>query len=468
MRKIVAAIDLGTSKITCAVGEMTVNGIKIIGFHSLPSKGILRAEVINIQQVVNIAAPLVQEVEKSIGLKLKSLFLGLSGQNIRCIIQTHHLIRKAPDDLITEDEISGMTNQMYNINVNSGEKILHVIPQAFNIDDFLVITEPAGMIGKEIGGTFNVIIGKESMVANLQNFANRCGGLKLLGVSLNSLASARAVANNDYREMGVAIVDIGAGSTDITIIEQNMVRYTAVVPFGGNAITNDIKMEFNIASRQAEDLKRVHGSAYSQYTQANKAVAIPGMSATDLKEISIRNLARVIEARVQEIFEAVDYHLVQSGYKEMLNAGILITGGGSKLMHICQCAKLVTGLEAYTAAPQNSVTEDSVGDITSPESSTVIGLILNGFDKMAYSGESFDTTSPLAEQNLFSQEEEREKEEIKEKELSEKETLKEEAALQEKNQESAKKNKEGAKGKGNIFSRAWKAFTSDNIINNDA
>lgn len=490
MRRLVAAIDLGTSKISCGVGEMTAEGVKIIGFRSIPSKGILRGEVINIQQVINITAPLIQEVEKSTGQKIHGLFMGISGQNIRCQIVSQQTTRESTDELITEDEIAELTLKMYNTAIEKGEKILHVIPQSFNIDDFIGITEPAGMSGKEINANFNLIIGKQGTVNNLADFAKRCGNLKIQGLSLSSLASARAVLNDDYKEIGVAIVDIGAGTTDITIIEQNVVRYTAVVPFGGNAITNDIKMEFNLATRQAEELKRVHGSAYSPYTQANKALAIPGINGTELKEISLRNLARVIEARVQEIFEAVDYHLMMSGYKEMLNAGILITGGTSKLTHICHCAKLVTGIEAHTITPEGSVTADSAGDINSPESATLIGLILNGFEKMMINGEAFDLITPLAEQNLFSQEESYTKAEeqtvaIPEESPQEGADKAEEAA--EKREESsekregsadadsagaaeseAKKGSDKAGKKKSFLSKLLKPFSNDTMFNHDA
>src|SRR5574344_443659 len=406
MKKLIAAIDLGTTKIVCIVGEKTPQGTKIIGVKQVPSKGILRGEVINIQQVLNTMVPAIQDVEKAIGHTIKEVFVGIAGQNIRCETKSSQANRKDSNELITKEEIDNMTTEMYGTFVQSGEKVLHVIPQSYNIDDFMGITEPIGMIGREISANFKLFIGRSNSAQYSNNVITR-SGLKLKELILEPLASAKAILSEEEMEVGVAMVDIGGGTTDLLVMENNIIRHAAVIPFGGNSITEDIRVGCGISTKQAEELKINHGSCYSAYVPANKSVIIPGLSGRESKEISLKFLSKIIEARVTEILEAVDYEIERSGYKRMIKAGIVLTGGTAKILHLSARSNLITGLEARTAQPDLLITEDSMKEesiekVRPPDLSTAVGLIRKLFEKMENARATYETTVPIDyPQDLF-------------------------------------------------------------------
>lgn len=456
MKKLIAAIDLGTTKIVCIVGEKTPQGTKIIGVKQVPSKGIMRGEVINIQQVLNTMVPAVQEVEKAIGHNIKEVFVGIAGQNIRCETKSSQINRKDANELITKEEIDSMTNDMYGTFVQSGEKVLHVIPQSYNIDDFMGITEPIGMIGREISANFKLFIGRSNSAQYSNNVISR-SGLKLKELILEPLASAKAILNEEEMEVGVAMVDIGGGTTDLLVMENNIIRHAAVIPFGGNSITEDIRIGCGISTKQAEELKINHGSCYSAYVPANKSVIIPGLSGRDSKEISLKFLSKIIEARVTEILEAVDYEIERSGYKRMLKAGIVLTGGTAKIMHLSARANLVTGLEARTALPEFSITEDSMHEVRTPELSTAVGLILKGFEKMENEGTVYETASPIDyKQDLFTDEK-------KDENLADHEAVTIEANTE---KAAAEETEESRKKKG-FFKKVFSSLSSDSMFKQD-
>ncbi len=393
MRNLIAAIDLGTTKVVCAVGEKTSAGIKIIAHSWAQSKGVLRGEVVNIQHVLDSLIPVLHNIENSIGYKINEVFVGIAGQNIRCISNACQTPRKQPEELITQQEIDAITSGMYGTFVQNNEKVLHVIPQSYNIDDYMGITEPVGMIGQQISANFKLFIGKNDSVKFSNNVISRAG-LKLHEIVLEPLASAKAVLTDEEREVGVAMLDIGGGTSDLLIIQDNIIRHAAVIPFGGNSITEDIRMGCGVSSKHAEQLKVHHGSCISAHAP-KKTVIIPGIGGREGREISYAVLAGIIEARMAEIFEAVDYELERSGFKNLLQAGVVITGGSSRLANICQLASTVTGLEARVASPGENISRDSVSEVFSPEQATIVGLILNGFEKVAR-GERVETGQEIS------------------------------------------------------------------------
>lgn len=393
MRNLIAAIDLGTTKVVCLVGEKTPNGIKIIGHSQAPSKGVQRGEVINIQHVLDSMMPVVKEVESAIGHKINEVFVGIAGQNIRCATNASQTTRKQPEELITQKEIDAITENMYGTFVQNGEKVLHVIPQSYNIDDFMGVTEPVGMIGQQINANFKLFIGKSNSAQFSNNVINRAG-LKLRELVLEPLASARAVLTEEESEVGVAILDIGGGTSDLLIIQDSIIRHAAVIPFGGKSVTEDIRMGCGISSKHAEQLKIQHGSCYSEYAP-KKTIVIPGIGGRESREISFGVLAGIIEARMAEIFEAVDYEIEKSGYKNNLQAGLVITGGSSRMQNICQLASMITGLETRVAYPENTITSDSVDEAFTPALSTAVGLVIKGFEKMAHDKTVYNTATPI-------------------------------------------------------------------------
>lgn len=394
MRNLIAAIDLGTTKVVSLVGEKTANGIKIIAFSQAPSKGVMRGEVVNIQHVLDSMIPTIQEIENTIGEKINEVFVGIAGQNIRCATNGNQTIRTNPEELITQEEIDSITRNMYGTFCQGDEEVLHAIPQSYNIDDFMGVNEPVGMIGKQISASFKLFIGKKNSAQYSNNVIKRAG-LRLKELVLEPLASAMAILNEEEMEVGVAMVDIGGGTSDLLIIQDNIIRHAAVIPFGGNSITEDIRVGCGISSKHAEQLKINHGSCYSAYAQENKRVVIPGLGGRESREISLKVLASIIEARVAEIMEAIDYEIEKSGYKKLIKGGLVLTGGSSQLANICQLSNLITGLETRVAVPEVALSPDSVTDIYKPTLSTAVGLILKGFDRMEREGTVYNTTTPM-------------------------------------------------------------------------
>ncbi|MEF9931100.1 MAG: cell division protein FtsA [Bacteroidales bacterium] len=394
MRNLIAAIDLGTTKVVCLVGEKTTGGIKIIAFSQAPSKGVMRGEVVNIQHVLDSMTPTIKEVESTIGEKINEVFVGIAGQNIRCATNGSQTIRPNPEELISTDEIESLTRSMYGTFCQGDEEVLHAIPQSYNIDDFMGVNEPIGMIGKQISASFKLFIGKKNSAQYSNNVIKRAG-LKLKELVLEPLASAMAILSEEEMEVGVAMVDIGGGTSDLLIIQDNIIRHAAVIPFGGNSITEDIRIGCGISTKHAEQLKIDHGSCFSAYAPENKRIVIPGLGGRESREISFKLLANIIEARVSEIMEAIDYEIEKSGYKKLIKGGLVLTGGSSQIANICQLSNLITGLETRIAVPDMVTASDSVTDIYKPTFSTAIGLILKGFDRMEREGSVYNTTTPI-------------------------------------------------------------------------
>ena len=392
MRKLIAAIDLGTSKVVCIVGEQTEAGVKIIALNEAPAKGVNRGEVVNIQSALDSIIPTIANVENAIGEKINDVFVGIAGQNIRCEQSTSHITRVNPDEFITSEEVDDITSRMFENIAQSGEEVLHAIPQSYNIDDFMGITEPVGMIGKQIYSNFKLFIGKKTSAELRRNAITRAR-LKINGLILEPLAAAKAVLDEEEKEVGVALLDIGAGTTDLVIIQDNIVRHTAVIPFGGNSITEDVKQGCGVSSKTAERLKIEKGFCMSSLADDRK-IRINGIGGRENKDIPYKHLAEIIESRVEELLEAALYEIEKSGYKEKLNAGLVITGGTSHLPNLTNFAHLVTGMETRLAYPHRTFSEAET-PITKPSLSTAVGLVLMGAEKLEREGKNYSSTTPI-------------------------------------------------------------------------
>ena len=379
MKKHVAAIDLGTTKVVSIVGEKTEAGYKIIAFKEAPSKGVMRGEVVNIQNVLDSLNPTIQEINQEYGIEISEVYVGIAGQNIKCSTARHSRNRVKSEDLILEKEIDEMEQEMFNSRVSAGEKILHIIPQSYNVDDHIGVKDPVGMPGTQIEGDYKIFIGKVNSVEHSKLVINRAG-LVLKELILEPVASARAVLTEDEMELGVAMIDMGGGTTDLLIYEDNIIRHTAVIPFGGNSVTEDLCQGCGVSSRNAEQMKIQYGSCYTEYAPDNKTVIIPGIGGRESREVSFKVIANIIEARIEEITEAVMYEIENSGYQDKLRAGIVITGGGAQLTSLRQYVTYKTGYDTRIAAPNNSVTFDSCDGVGKPGSATAVGLILKGFE----------------------------------------------------------------------------------------
>ena len=426
MRKLVAAIDLGTSKVVCLVGEKTDAGIKIIALNEAPAKGVSRGEVVNIQSALDSMLPTIQNVENAIGEKINDVFIGVAGQNIRCIQGTNQTTRIIPDELITLSEIEEITKKMHNTPCQEGEEVLHAIPQLYNVDDFMGITESelGGMTGKEIISNFKLVIGKKTSTQQRNNVLKR-SGLNLKGIFLEPLASAKAVLEEEEKEVGVVLLDIGGGTTDLVIIHENVIKHTAVIPFGGNCITEDLKQGCGVSTIVAEQLKTIHGSCMSSVAP-DRSVRINGIGGREDKEISFKMIAEIIESRVEEILEAAMHEIERSGLMEKINAGLVITGGTSQLANLKPFARLVTGLDTRLANPSKLYALMET-PLNRPSLSTGVGLVVMGFEEMEKQekqGKSYSSTSPInygmgrikpAQDKVMDETKEKEKEKVTEK-----------------------------------------------------
>ena len=379
----VVGLDIGTTKIAALVGRRNEYGkIEILGHGITESVGVIRGTVCNIENTIKSIKEAVQQASAESGVAIKYVYIGIAGQHICSKQQPGHLIRVNNDAVITEQELRDMRDSIYNIGIKPGEQIIDIIPQEYTIDGESGITKPVGMIGSSIQASYHVIIGQTAAARNIYTCAIQ-SGLEVLDLILEPMASAAAVLSDDEKEMGVALVDIGGGTTDLAIFYNGIIRHTKVIPLGGEIVTNDVKEGCNIIKRQAEELKVRFGSAMAEENKVNEYISIPGLRGRPPKEISVRNLAHIIQARMEEIIEYVHAEIRHSGYAHKLGGGIVLTGGGALLKHIVQLTQYKTGMDVRIGYPNEYLSNNqNVQAISNPIFSTGVGLILQGFEKI--------------------------------------------------------------------------------------
>jgi len=379
----VVSLDIGTTKIASIVGRRNEHGkIDILGYGKTESLGVLRGNVCNIESTIKSIKEAVQQASETSGAEIKYVYVGIAGQHICSKQQPGQLIRTKNEDVITEQELQDMCDSIYNIGVKPGEEIIDIIPQEYTVDGEGGIIKPVGMIGSSIQASYHVIIGQTASARNIYTCATQ-SGLEVMDLILEPIASAAAVLNEDEKEMGVALVDIGGGTTDLAIFYNGIIRHTKVIPLGGDIVTNDIKEGCNIIKRQAEELKIKFGSALAEENKNNEFISIPGLRGRPHKEISVKNLAHIIQARMEEIIEHVYTEIRLSGYAHKLGGGIVLTGGGSLLKHVAQLTQFVTGMDVRIGYPNEHLSNNNNEKaISNPIFSTGIGLIIEGFTKL--------------------------------------------------------------------------------------
>lgn len=378
----VAAIDLGTTKIVTLIGKKNPNGkLNIVAHSTTGSTGIKRGVVLNIEETVASIQRTVEKVQIDSNIVFGEVFVGIAGQHIRSLKNRGYINRSNPYEVITIDDVKKLIDDMHRIPTEAGEEILHVLPQNFIVDKETGIKNPVGMSGQRLEANFHIVIGQTASTKNIERCAERVG-LKVNDLILEPLASAEAVLTDDEKEAGVVLVDIGGGTTDVAVYYDGIVRHTAVIPFGGKVITEDIKEGCQILYRQAEQLKVQYGSALGESAEDDKIVTIPGISGRDPKEISFKSLAYIIQSRMEEILDTVTFEIENSGYAEKLSAGMVITGGGALLTNLPQLANFKTGLDVRIGHPIEHISSDTHEDLKSPIYSTAIGLVLKGYEHM--------------------------------------------------------------------------------------
>jgi cell division protein FtsA len=316
--QIVSAIDIGTTKIVAIVGKKDEAGkIEILGMGKSPSKGVKRGVVLNIEDTITAIQSAVNQAEEMAGIKMKDVFVGIAGQHIKSIQSRKYIDTFSYDDEITQADVNRLLEDMYRIPTDPGEEILHVIPQSYIVDKEVGVKNPIGISGKRLEGNFHIVLGQIASANNIKKCVNRVN-LNVYELVLEPLASAEAVLSEEEKELGVALVDIGGGTTDIAVFYEGIIHHTAVIPFGGNVVTTDIKEGCGILESVAEKLKVNYGSALADCEQENKYITIPGLKGRDPKEISFVNLANIIQARMEEIIDAIFFEIETSNIADKL------------------------------------------------------------------------------------------------------------------------------------------------------
>ncbi|MCX6352007.1 MAG: cell division protein FtsA [Bacteroidetes bacterium] len=380
---IVVGLDIGTTKICAIVGRKNEYGkIDILGMGKAESEGVSRGVVINIQQTVNAIKEAVDIASKKSNVDIKLVNVGIAGQHIKSQQHSGVIVRSFSEDEITTLDLDRLRDDMQKLVMQPGEEIIHVIAQEYTVDSETGIKHPIGMAGVRLQGNFHVITGQVTAAKNIYRCVNKAG-LEVSDLILEPIASSDSVLTDEEKEAGVALVDIGGGTTDIAIFHDGIIRHTAVIPLGGNIITDDIKEGCAVMKKQAELLKVKFGCALADETKDNEIISIPGLKGRDAKEISVKNLSHIIQARMEEIFEHVYYEIKASNYEKKLIGGIVVTGGGAQLKHISQLIEFVTSLNARVGYPNEHLSgKGMTEEVKSPMYATGIGLVMRGFTEL--------------------------------------------------------------------------------------
>lgn len=378
---IIVGLDIGTTKIATIVGRRSEHGkIEILGSGKTESIGVKRGVVSNIESTVQSIKKAIEEAESKSNVKIDYVNVGIAGQHIKSLQHRGIIIRKNIDDEISQKDVDDLLESMRNLNMSPGEEIIDVIPQEYIIDGEAGIREPVGMLGNSLEANFHIIVGQTTAAKNIFKCVRK-SGLDIVDLILEPIASAKAVLSDEEKEAGVALVDIGGGTTDVAIFHDGIIRHTAVIPFGGDVITEDIKEGCSIIKKHAEELKVKFGSALASENKEEEVVAIPGLRGRPPKEITLKNLASIIQARIEEIIEHVYFEIKNSGFENKLIAGIVLTGGGSLLKHISQLTEFMTGMDTRIGYPNEHLAEGTPEDLASPTYATGIGLVIEGFER---------------------------------------------------------------------------------------
>ena len=383
MNKYIVGLDIGTTKIACVIGERAQNGkIRILGFGKTESVGVERGVVRNIRDTSDSIRRAVSEASEMAKYDVEEVYVGIAGQHIKSRSNTGSIMVPAEHRQIEKSDVDQLIEDQYRVMLEPGEEIIHVFPQSFTVDNDKLEPEinPVGVAGKCLMANFHIVTGNAANVRNIRDAVEEAG-LKIKGVVLEPIASAYAVLDDRDKNAGVALVDIGGGTTDIAIFQDGIIRHTSVLPLAGNVITNDIRESCKILKHQAESLKTKFGSCVPNLVNQDDIIAIPGIRNQPPREISVKTLAGIIKARMQLILEQVQYEIQLSGYERQLIAGVVLTGGGARLKNIKEFAEVTIGIDSRIGTPdehldqQGSITFEDLGH---PMYATGIGLVIYG------------------------------------------------------------------------------------------
>jgi cell division protein FtsA len=391
---IIVGLDIGTTKIAAIAGRKNEYGkLEILGFGRANSNGVQHGQVLNIDQTIKAIHQALQNCyDSNPELEITEVYVGIAGHHIKSLQTRGDMVRQDADVEIQRFEIEQLISNQRKTFIPAGDEIIEVIPQEFHVDNIQNIKDPVGYNGVKVGANFHIITGDRNAIKNIRRAVNR-SSLTTKDLVLQPLASASSVMSDIDMEAGVAILDIGGGTSDLAVFYEGILKHTAVIPFGGENITNDIRLGLGVLKSQAEAMKVQFGSALADEAKANAFITIPGLKGMPAKEISVKNLAQIIQARMSEILDFVSYHLKQIGLDQRsLNGGVILTGGGSQLKHLIQLTEYTTGLNARIGLPNEHLAPNHIDELKKPMYATCIGLILKGYSDYEHQYKQFTET----------------------------------------------------------------------------
>jgi cell division protein FtsA len=388
-KHLIVGLDVGTSKVVAIVGEILPDGgVEIVGIGSHPSRGLKKGVVVNIESTVQSIQRAVAEAELMAGCQIHSVFTGIAGSHVRSL--NSHGVVAIRDKEVTPGDVERVIDAARAVSIPADQKILHVLPQDFIIDGQDGIREPIGMAGVRLEARVHIVSGAASAAQNIVRCVERCG-LKVDDVILEQLASAYAVLNEDEKDLGVCLVDIGGGTTDIAVFTDGAIRHTAVIPIAGDQVTNDIAVALRTPTHHAEDIKIRYACALPQLASADETIEVPSVGERPPRRLARQTLAEVVEPRYEELFSLIQAELRRSGFEDQIPAGIVLTGGSSKMEGAVDLAEEVFHAPVRLGAPQHVT--GLVDVVRNPIHSTGVGLLLFGAQSLPKGGERRSKTS---------------------------------------------------------------------------
>jgi cell division protein FtsA len=388
---LIVGLDIGTTKVVALVGEVLPDGrVEVIGVGSHPSRGLKRGMVVNIDATVQSIQKAITEAELMAGCKINSAYTGIAGGHIRSL--NSHGIVAIRNVEVTQGDIDRVIDAAKTVAIPADQKILHILPQEFMIDSQQGVREPVGMTGVRLEAKVHIVTGGVSAVQNIVKCIESCG-LRVSDIILQQLASSAAVLTDDEKELGVCLVDIGGGTTDIAVFVNGAICHTAVIPIAGDQVTNDIALTLHTPTKYAEDIKIKHACAFSELIDIDKTVEVSTAAQRQTKEISCRTLAEIVEARYEELFTLILGELRRSGFEDKIAAGIVLTGGASKVNGILDLSEKVFQMPIRQGSPQNISGMTEV--LHNPVYSTGVGLLLSGYQRQLEGKTEVKITSGL-------------------------------------------------------------------------
>jgi cell division protein FtsA len=373
-RNLIVGLDIGTSKVVALVGEIRAdNSIEIIGLGSHPSRGLKKGVVVNIESTVQSIQRAIEEAELMAGCEIHSVYAGIAGSHVRSL--NSHGIVAIRNKEVTAEDVDRVIDAARAVAIPADQKILHILPQEFIIDNQEGIREPVGMAGVRLEAKVHIVTGAESAAQNIVKCVQRCG-LTVEDVVLEQLASSYAVLADDEKELGVCLVDIGGGTTDIAVFSGGAIRYTAVIPIAGDQVTNDIAVSLRTPTHHAEEIKMKYACALSQLAHVDETIEVPSVGDRPPRRLARQTLAEVVEPRYEELFQMVRMELQRSGYEEVIAAGVVLTGGSAKMEGAVDLAEEVFHMPVRLGSPQHITGLADV--VRNPIYATGVGLLLYG------------------------------------------------------------------------------------------